>query len=151
MTGDGPEGGEVVASDMFFGLAAILIVLMCLMSQHLRAALTEATGAEATELQAAAQGSGRALVLAGAEGVALVAPSGTVEEVPLAAMLDGRLTAWAAANPDIWVVLQANARDSAFLLDTALARAGVERIRRIRLDGPCPAPRFTERGVSCGG
>ena len=150
MIDDGPDGSGIVASDMFFGLAAILVVLIALMSQTLRAAVAKNGGAEDAALLDAARGQPFHLVLAGAEGLTLANPDGTRIDLRLDDILDGRFEDWSRSRTDLLVLLRPEARDSAFLLDTALARAGITRLQRIRLDRPCPAPQITLRGVRCG-
>ncbi len=149
---DGTEDGsaETVASDMFFGLAAILIVVLSLMSQTLRHSIGQSR-ADSGALVAQATSSGRYIALAEAASVTLLRPDGPVETLPLDAILGGRVAAWAQGRPDLWVVITPAARDSAFLLDTALSRAKVAQVHRIRLDRPCPRPQFTAQGLTCDG
>lgn len=144
-------GEDVVASDLFFSLAAMLIVVLCLMSQSLRAVVANpAPGDDA--LSQAAMVSGQWLAMARQDGVTLTDPDGSVLRLSMADILSDRAEAWArAAGPGLWQVIATDARDSAFLMDTVLARAGVTEVQRIRLDRPCPRPRVMVTGLVCDG
>lgn len=144
-------GDDVVASDLFFSLSAILIVVLCLMSQTLQAVVADPLPDE-TALARATTEAGQWLVLARSDGVTLSAPDGAVLRMGLGEILSPLVTDWArAARSELWLVIATDARDSAFLLDTALARAGVAEVRRVRLDRPCPAPRLLPDGLTCDG
>lgn len=150
MNGDG-LGEEVVASDLFFSLSALLIVLLCLMSQSLRAVVADPAPNESALSQAAVQ-SGRWLILARGDGATLIGADGSVRDVGMPDLLSDQTATWAqgAAGP-VWQIILPDARDSAFLLDTVLARAGLEAITRVRLDQPCPRPRILPTGLVCDG
>lgn len=144
-------GEDIVASDLFFSLSALLIVILCLMSQSLRAVVADPTPSDAALAQAAAD-AGQWLVLAREDGATLTAPDGAVLRLGMDDLLSDRAEAWARqAGPGLWQVIAADARDSAFLLDTLLARAGVTEVRRVRLDHPCPIPRLMAAGLACDG
>ncbi len=144
-------GDDVVASDLFFSLSAILIVVLCLLSQTLRAVVADPLPADTALSQATAE-AGQWLVLARRDGVTLSAPDGAVRRMGVAEILSPPFTDWArAAGPGLWLVIAQDARDSAFLLDTALARAGVAELRRVRLDRPCRTPRLLAKGLACDG
>ncbi len=151
--GDG--GAGTAASDLFFGLSAILIVLICLLSQNLQHALAEQTRAATAEtgraLIAAATQSGLRLAIARAGGVDLVSPGAAPLTLPTDALLGAALRDWAARPGNPTVIITADATDSAFLIDTALAQAGLTGYSRIRLAAPCLSPRFTPTGLSCNG
>ena len=148
---DAGLGEDVVASDLFFSLAAMLIVVLCLMSQSLRAVVANPAPGDDALSQAAVE-SGRFLALAWQDGVTLTAPDGSVLRLGMAEVLSDRAEAWArAAGPGLWQVIAADARDSAFLMDTVLARAGLAEVQRIRLDRACPRPRVTATGLVCDG
>lgn len=148
---DAGLGEDVVASDLFFSLAAMLIVVLCLMSQSLRAVVANPAPGDAALSQAAVQ-SGQWLALARQDGVTLTAPDGSVLRLGMTDILSDRAEVWArAAGPGLWQVIAADARDSAFLMDTVLARAGVAEVQRIRLDRPCPRPRVAAKGLTCDG
>lgn len=148
---DAGLGEDVVASDLFFSLAAMLIVLLCLMSQTLRAVIANPAPGDAAFSRAAVE-SGQWLALARQDGITLTAPDGSVVRLAMADILSDRAEAWArAAGPGVWQVIAADARDSAFLMDTVLARAGLAEVQRIRLDRPCPRPRVTATGLTCDG
>lgn len=136
------------AADLFFSLSAILILLVCLLSQSLHS-LVARHNDPTPALHAAASQSGLWLVTADARGVTLSRPDRPVETVPTDAILATPLAEWSTTTPR--VVILPDATDSAFLLDTALSRAGVAHTARIRLGGPCPAPRFTATGLACNG
>lgn len=142
---------EVASSDLFFSLSAILIVLLCLLSGPLRASLA-ATDTSAAALLASARQSGIAVIVATEGGATLQAPAYPALFLPLDAILGPDLAPWLRdlAAPPLLLVLP-DARDSAFLLDTALAQAGVATIRRVRLSGPCLRPRILPQGVTCDG
>ncbi len=148
---DAGLGEDVVASDLFFSLAAMLIVLLCLMSQSLRAVVANPAPEDAALSRAAVE-SAQWLALARQDGITLTAPDGAVVRLGMADILSDRAEAWArAAGPGLWQVIAADARDSAFLMDTVLARAGLAEVQRIRLDRPCPRPRVTTTGLDCDG
>ena len=150
MTEDG-LGEDVVASDLFFSLAAMLIVVLCLMSQSLRAVVANPAPGDAALSQAAVK-SGKFLALARQDGATLTAPDGSVLRLGMADILSDRAELWArAAGPGLWQVIATDARDSAFLMDTMLARAGLAEVQRIRLDRPCPRPRVAAIGLVCDG
>ncbi|PLL11184.1 hypothetical protein C0V75_18055 [Tabrizicola sp. TH137] len=145
----GGAGEEIGATDLFFSLAAVLIVLLCITSQALRGTLAAETEAEIGAQIGAAPVS---LVLARAEEVVLRHGDGAPLRVPLDAVLAGVVEDWArGVDGQVWVIIAEDAADSAFLLDTALSRAGLAEMRRVRLAGPCARPRLVAGGVACGG
>lgn len=143
--GGGVAGGGAATSDLFFGLAGILIVLICLVSGPLR----QAVGADLTV--AAVEAPGEWLAVADGQGVALTRPGAAPQVLPLDAITVEAVASWAEGAAVPLVVLAPDALDSAFLLDTALAGAGVAEVRRVRLEGDCPRPRLAARGMVCGG
>lgn len=145
----GGEGEEIGATDLFFSLAAVLIVLLCVTSQALRGSLATETEVEISSQIGAAPVS---LALVRAEEVVLRHGEGASVRVPLDAVLSGATEDWARGGEGpVWVVIAEDAADSAFLLDTALSRAGLAEMRRVRLTGPCARPRLVAGGVACDG
>lgn len=143
--GGGPEGGGSATSDLFFGLAGILIVLICLVSGPLRQAI-------GGDLQPAAiDARGAWLAVADGQGVVLTRPGGAALRLPLDGITAEAVATWARGAGVPLVVLAPDALDSAFLLDTALAGAGLAQVRRVRLEGACPRPLIVPQGVFCDG
>lgn len=146
----GDDGTEVATSDLFFGLAAILIVTLCLLSQSLRETVARDDTAPALDRAAASDAGWTAI--ATDEGVTLHRPGAAAQTLPLDAIMSPATEDWAkAATGPLRLVITAQASDSAFLLETVLARAGVQDMERIRLPSRCASPRFTSRGLLCDG
>lgn len=149
MKGDGegasPGEGGAATSDLFFGLAGILIVLVCLISGPVR----EAVGSR--DLAATISAEGHWLVVADGQGVALMRPDAAPMRLRLDEIAAEALIPWAQGADLPFVVLTSDAVDSAFLLDSALAAAGITEVRRIRLDADCPRPRIEVQGLVCDG
>lgn len=139
------DGGGAATSDLFFGLAGILIVLICLASGPLRQAVA------ARDLPATITAPGQWLAVADAQGLVLTRPGAAPLRLPLDAITPDALAPWAQEADVPLVVLTPDAQDSAFLLDSALATASVPLVRRVRLERACPHPRVTAQGVVCGG
>lgn len=151
MTSDG-EGAEIGATDLFFSLAAVLIVLLCVTSQTLRGVVGEGAESGAADMAALSQAAPVWLVLAQADGVVLHRPGSAPVTIGQGDILSGAVESWAAAaTSEIRVVIAEDAADSAFLLETGLARAGIRSLQRIRLAGACPQPRLVAQGIVCGG
>ena len=151
MTGEG-DGLDIGATDLFFSLAAVLIVLLCVTSQTLRGAVLDGPETATAEMDALSEAASVWLVLARAEGVVLHRPGSAPVAIGLEDILSGAVEAWAgAASAPVWVVITEDAADSAFLLETSLARADLRRMQRVRLDGPCAQPRLTRQGIICHG
>lgn len=150
MIGD-RDGTDIGATDLFFSLAAILIILLSVSSQSLRSVVRD-KGADTKGLAALAQTESIWLVLAQADGLILHQPGQQPSAVGLDEILTGRTESWASqAQAPIWVVIEEDAADSAFLLDTSLARAAVQEVRRVRLPAPCANPRLLSEGLLCDG
>lgn len=143
---DAPFGdGGAATSDLFFGLAGILIVLICLVSDPLRQAVA------ARGLPETLTAPGQWLAVADGKGLTLTRPGAAPMHLPVDAITPQAVAPWAQGAGVPLVVLARDALDSAFLLDSALAGAGIERVDRVRLETECPRPRVTVRGVICGG
>lgn len=151
MTGDA-DGGDIGATDLFFSLAAVLIVLLCVTSQMLRGVVADGAEAGDADMARMAEDSSLWLVHARAEGLVLHRPGSAPQAIGQEDILSGTTEAWArAAGSAIWVVIAEDAADSAFLLETGLARAGIRSVQRVRLAGPCPQPRLAGQGIACHG
>lgn len=145
------SGPFVPVSDMLIGLTAVLLVVLALASRG-DSALAEgarqaADGAAADGARAA--GATGTVLLATSEGVELLRPG----EAPVAVPLDG-IPGWVPPPlPDpLDLVVLADGMEADFLLGPVLARAGVGRIARLRVAGPCATlTRGPGRGLACGG
>ncbi|MCZ8173392.1 MAG: hypothetical protein O9272_16795 [Brevundimonas sp.] len=151
MTGDG-DGADVGATDLFFSLAAVLIILLSVASQSLRTVVREEAETDTAKMAASAERESVWLVLAQEDGLILHRPGAMPAAVGLDEILSGAMERWAQeAKGPIWVVIEEGATDSAFLLETSLARAAVQDMRRVRLPGPCVKPRLVAGGMICDG
>jgi hypothetical protein len=151
MTGDG-DGADLGATDLFFSLAAVLIILLSVASQSLRTVVQQKAETDIAGMAALAEKESVWLVLAQEDGLILHRPGAKPAAVGLDEILSGATERWAQdAKAPIWVVIEEGATDSAFLLETSLARAAVQDMRRVRLPGPCANPRLVAEGMICDG
>lgn len=151
MIGDG-DGADLGATDLFFSLAAVLIILLSVASQSLRTVVREEAETDTAEMAALAERESVWLVLAQEDGLILHRPGAKPAAVGLDEILSGAVERWAQdAKAPIWVVIEEGATDSAFLLETSLARAAVQDMRRVRLPGPCAKPQLVAGGMICDG
>ena len=149
---DGGDGSETGATDLFFSLAAVLIVLLSLTSQTLGQSVAKEARPETAGMNALAQIEEIWLVLARGDGIVLHGPGREPLTVDLDAILTSETEDWASkARSPVCVVIEKDAADSAFLLETTLSRAGLRYVQRVRLTGPCKGPRLTEEGLVCDG
>lgn len=155
MIGDGHDQDDGVwtgATDLFFSLAAVLIILLSVSSQSLRSLVGDQAAGDMAGLADMVQEKAVWLVLARADGLVLHSPAQEPLAVGLDDILTGTVDAWARqAQGPIWVVIEEGAADSAFLLETGLAQAEVRNLWRVRLTGSCARPQLTPTGMTCDG
>ena len=149
------------ATDIFLGLAAILLVALALVSANmgdlLRIAHDSArpqANSDATRAAAArlAQAEGRLVMLVRADGVTALGPENALGHVMRDDLPDTTAPArWLAAAPAAMplVILGPDAGDSAFLLEAALGRNGAGPVGRVRLTGDCAALVAQPSGFLC--
>lgn len=153
-----PGAPALPAADLFLGLAAILLVVVALVAADLGRLVGQAralaTAPDAAPVAAAAQALaadlGRGVLLAGPGGVAAWGPAGPLGQVARDDLPGAVLPAgWLGAGAVPLVLIAADAGDSAFLLEAALARGGVARMERLRLPPDCAALLRGPAGLSC--
>jgi hypothetical protein len=148
-TEDGANSGlgdtGAATSDLFFGLAGVLIVLICLMSGPVRQAVGTQLSVDAISVP------GEWVAVAEGAAVVLTRPGAAPMRLSLDEITAEGLATWAEGAAVPLVVLTQESVDSAFLLDSALAAAGLDEVRRIRLDGTCARPQLLPQGFVCNG
>lgn len=153
-----PAAPTLPAADLFLGLAGVLLVAVALVASDLGALIGQAravaTAPDAAPPAAAAAalaaGRGATVLLAGPAGVDGFGPAGPLgsmaqDDLPGAVLPAG----WLAPGAVPLVLVAADAGDTAFLLEAALARGGVARMERLRLPPDCAALHIGPRGLSC--
>lgn len=138
----------IVAADLLLALAAVLLLLVALMAPGWRAVLRDSAPIAPDTAPLSA---GQALIVALDGELRLVSASGVLALDDTALPDDPRLTGWLADRPgaDLTLVLAHDSRDTGFLAEVALARAGVTRVARLRLPGPCARLELTPTGAFC--
>ncbi|MCL3883298.1 hypothetical protein [Marivita sp. GX14005] len=138
-----PDHGGVPSlamADIMIGLSAILLVIVAALStqaaQLASAALQSSADAEARIARAAqshAAQSGDPVLIAQADGLLFVAPTGDTA-IPLDAIATWTPPPLPAAP---LLIVGPRGLEADFLLGPALARAGVEQAQRLRIAGAC--------------
>lgn len=146
------------ATDLFLGLAAILMIALTFVSAYLsnltdaaRDAIRAPATAETTNIAAAtlAASEERVVILVRAEGIHVSGPQGALGDVPRDALPETTaLAAWLRIGDGL-VIIGPEAGDTTFLLETALARNGADSLGRIRLSGECASLVAHPAGYLC--
>lgn len=157
------QGGQdqLVVSDLFFGLSAILLIVVALMSAEVReftvsAARNVGSGQGSdTAVAAMAAAEQSYAVLASGKRAVFYEPNGSSVSIDRDALLGSAMIrdwvgrAQRSSGAPV-VVIDPDGSEAAFLLEPALAQAGLERFSRIRLIRGCRALKLGPTAAECG-
>ncbi|WP_163850643.1 hypothetical protein [Pseudooceanicola aestuarii] len=143
----------LIASDLFFGVSAILLILAVLVFAPLRdLALRAATPVTRGAAVSPVAEMSRPALLARATGLDMTVPDAPPVHLPLDRIGAGPLARWAAGLDGVpLLIITPDGGESAFLAEPALAAAGVARIDRVRLTVSCATLRWQGGKILCRG
>jgi hypothetical protein len=143
---------NLVASDLFFGLGAIMLVVVAAVSLNLRAVMervvtSRTPGPEATLRAVKGIDPGAPVLLADAAGLRRIV-GGREELIALDRLWqDPRLEGWLQDDP--LLIVAAAGQEAAFLTFSRAASLRPEPIATLRLPGDCRILRQTAEGILC--
>lgn len=152
--GDSHPALNLVASDLFFGLGAVILVTVAALSLGLKdmvARVITDQSATPDETRAAsaslAAQTGQTVLFADAAGLHRM-HRGSEALIPLADLWDAPdLPGWLAEEP--LVIIAASGQEAAFLTFSRAASAQPAPLQTLRLPGDCAELRATDRGYVC--
>lgn len=152
--GDDLLGGLPASmADTFLALVGVVIIMLLSLAPALRG--NPAPASEAGSEASAPQSVGGTLAfVAEADSLRVAGKEGTA--TPLAAILGspalaGALRDAAAGGRSVLLLIEPQGQEAAFLFGALAYRAGIGRIRQVRLSGPCGETGIAAVALMCGG
>ena len=142
------EGHSHVVSDLFLGLAAIIILVLAVASSTQIGWMRNATTADQVNDFLAEQGQSeeQTLVL-DHRGMHLLLVDGAALTVPVDEILS--LDVEGTMRSKLLIVILDGGSEASFLLDVVLAKAEFSEVRRVRISGRCENPKIDALQVTC--